>query len=395
MSKKDSSLNAIDGDAEPTVIGLGQTMRLAREKMGVSLEEMSSHLRLTETRIRALEEERYDLLPEPAFVKGYIRGYARVAEVDSDAWINQYHQMGYGDVALKQIVSDPSSVNQESSSAMPMMVVAFIVLLVAGGAGAWFFSSMPSELGDTALEGETEEVRESNNLSDESVSVGEVVGAVVAPKQDDVKLALNEGATQLTEASSGLESEVLESADTITASLSSGDGSNVLSELDAVVDSTTSLAESDVNSEAAGDSSGTDNADESVSEVDPTVKEPIAEPEGDGSVLAAAEETASVDPVSPEASSSNLTSEKDLIELSTDFKSWIEIRDATGERLMFGMLRANNARRLSGTAPFNVFLGNAPAVQMTINGTPIERPRFNAQKNTARFLVSSNGDVTN
>ena len=55
----------------------GERLRRAREEQGLSQDEVSKHLRLSLSYLRALEEDDYDRLPEPPFIKGYLRNYAR------------------------------------------------------------------------------------------------------------------------------------------------------------------------------------------------------------------------------------------------------------------------------------------------------------------------------
>ncbi len=57
----------------------------AREARGLSLEDLARQLKLHPRQVAALEEGRFDALPGMPFVRGVIRGYGRVLEVDVDA----------------------------------------------------------------------------------------------------------------------------------------------------------------------------------------------------------------------------------------------------------------------------------------------------------------------
>lgn len=61
------------------------------------------------------------------------------------------------------------------------------------------------------------------------------------------------------------------------------------------------------------------------------------------------------------------------LELVLSEDSWVEITDAEGERLEFGLLRSGMSRNYRGRAPFDVLLGRANAVQMKLDG---EQVRF-------------------
>ncbi len=77
----------------------------------------------------------------------------------------------------------------------------------------------------------------------------------------------------------------------------------------------------------------------------------------------------------------------DAIKLSLKADSWIDIRDANDQKLLHGLYRTGATRELKGTAPFQVFLGNAPAVQVEFNGKPFDASKFVKDNKTARFAL--------
>jgi cytoskeleton protein RodZ len=80
-----------------------------------------------------------------------------------------------------------------------------------------------------------------------------------------------------------------------------------------------------------------------------------------------------------------------LLELTFAEESWAEITDARGERLLFGLSSAGRNVSLRGEPPFTIVLGNADAVQLTVDGEPYAIPR-NRQGNLARFAVDTPED---
>lgn len=58
------------------ITSFGNTLRLARERRGLSQEEAAKALCLNVEVINALECEQFDKLPSPVFVRGYIKNYA-------------------------------------------------------------------------------------------------------------------------------------------------------------------------------------------------------------------------------------------------------------------------------------------------------------------------------
>lgn len=64
---------------------VGDILRRAREARRESLGDVAYALKLTSRQVEAMETERFDLLPGPAFVRGFLRNYARYLGIDSAA----------------------------------------------------------------------------------------------------------------------------------------------------------------------------------------------------------------------------------------------------------------------------------------------------------------------
>ncbi len=79
------------------------------------------------------------------------------------------------------------------------------------------------------------------------------------------------------------------------------------------------------------------------------------------------------------------------IEPEFSAESWVEITDANGRRVMFGLGKPGQTRALSGSAPFNILLGNSPAVTMTYNGEPFDQSRL-ARGKVARFTLGKGAE---
>ncbi len=76
----------------------GQELRRERELRGIALENITGVTKISGRHLRALEEEKFDVLPGGVLSKGIVRGYARVVGLDEDTWVTRYlsayHQSG-------------------------------------------------------------------------------------------------------------------------------------------------------------------------------------------------------------------------------------------------------------------------------------------------------------
>lgn len=73
--------------------------------------------------------------------------------------------------------------------------------------------------------------------------------------------------------------------------------------------------------------------------------------------------------------------------LNASAESWVEVRDARDERLLYQTLPAGRVVGLEGMAPFRIFLGNADGVAVAIDGEAYDASRHR-RGNTARFSLS-------
>lgn len=64
--------------------GAGARLKRERESQGVSMADVAHALRLSEKQIAALEADEYQKLPGRTFVRGFIRNYARLVQLDAD-----------------------------------------------------------------------------------------------------------------------------------------------------------------------------------------------------------------------------------------------------------------------------------------------------------------------
>ena len=82
----------------------------------------------------------------------------------------------------------------------------------------------------------------------------------------------------------------------------------------------------------------------------------------------------------------------DVIEMTTESESWTEIQDGNGRRLFFKLMESGEHYRVQGTAPFRIFLGNAPSVKISINNQNVNISSYIRRNNIAHFMM--NDDAT-
>jgi cytoskeletal protein RodZ len=74
------------------MMGLGTLLEKARLKQGLTIEEMSERTKIRPQFLQAIEGENYDLLPGEAYVKPFIRTYAKALGLEDDILGDIEHQ---------------------------------------------------------------------------------------------------------------------------------------------------------------------------------------------------------------------------------------------------------------------------------------------------------------
>ncbi len=73
--------------------GFGEMLRQEREKKGLSLDQVASVTKLRVRIVEALENEMWEDLPHPVFVKGFIKGYAGILDLDAKELLLHYERV--------------------------------------------------------------------------------------------------------------------------------------------------------------------------------------------------------------------------------------------------------------------------------------------------------------
>jgi flagellar biosynthesis protein FlhG len=78
----------------------GSVLRRIRLSRGVELEEISAVTKINERYLRCLEEDRYEELPAPVYVRGFLREYAKCLRLDplrvTESYLEQLKTSGRG-----------------------------------------------------------------------------------------------------------------------------------------------------------------------------------------------------------------------------------------------------------------------------------------------------------
>lgn len=114
----------------------GECLKKAREKKTLSLEQVASQTRIPESHLRALESEDFENLPAKVFVKGFVRSYAKVLDLDEEDTLQRFLEASDSFYAQVQPDSPHMQVRLEAErqSIVSWKLIVIVVAVVAIGA---------------------------------------------------------------------------------------------------------------------------------------------------------------------------------------------------------------------------------------------------------------------
>ena len=126
-----------DGSESP-----GRRLREARTAARLSQDDVAVRLRLDRRVVDALERDDHRSLPEPTFVRGYLRSYARLLGLPAGPIVEAYDREGHTPPGL---VADLSRRQEVRSSDPPVRFMTYVVVaaLVTLGVLWWRYERTP------------------------------------------------------------------------------------------------------------------------------------------------------------------------------------------------------------------------------------------------------------
>jgi cytoskeleton protein RodZ len=307
--------NQPEGDGAEQAPSLGQVLKAARTSRGLSLEQMSTELRIETAQLQALEQDDFERIGPPVFVKGYLRHFGTRVGLDYGDLLSLYYKQAKD----REVLVLPSrSITLHNPRQVTFWIVAAIVLVaVMVALAVWWMTT--SRDAPVAVSG--------------SPAAERPAAARPQPAVDRVPVEVPARVTGT------------ESAPTDTPAAAAPAA--------AAQDSLAGTAPSSIESTDASSTA----ADRPL-------------PQGEGFA-----------PTGPQLP----------FRLSFTEESWVEISDAHGQRLFYGLGAPGRSADLTGEPPILVLFGNAEGVQLIVNGEDYPIPQ-SRQGKLARFTLTAPED---
>lgn len=134
MAKRDPETEAADAEPVPEVPPtVGERLREAREKVGLSLEDIAAQTRIPQRHLESIESAEWDSLPAPTYTIGFAKNYAAVVGLDRAEISDQLREEMGGQrfVATSADVFEPADPRRTMPKSLVIGAVIAAVLLIA------------------------------------------------------------------------------------------------------------------------------------------------------------------------------------------------------------------------------------------------------------------------
>lgn len=115
--------------------GVGHSLKTVRERLGLSIADVSARIRVRRPHLEAIERGRFQELPGPVYVTGFLRSYAEVLGLDPEHVVSSFQ--AESDVARQRHVLVFPIPRPEQRT--PRFWIVLLALVIAAAAyGLWF-----------------------------------------------------------------------------------------------------------------------------------------------------------------------------------------------------------------------------------------------------------------
>ncbi len=302
--------------------GCGNVLKAAREAQGLSIHEVCSQLRLGIKQIQAIEQDDFEKLPQPSIVRGFIRNYARLLNIDVNPILEAYQRIVPNKAPLPLSVRSNASrsvIDKPVPVFRPQRLLTFLIFLILAGIAAYFYINhiKPQALKDAALALDVDEIGE---------TTGQEI-AIPAPEAAPAPATTTPVApvTENVDASTTTTADNAVPAATVTGNDATSNAANTLSTSNAIANNTIVSTPTPATTQAA-----------------------------ESTTLQASEP------------------QKASLVFKVNEDSWVRIEDMQGKKVFSEVMPAGSERQVTTEKPVNITVGHASGTQLTIDNQPYD-----------------------
>jgi len=324
---RENSVQELSDDIE--VVGPGQMLAQARENIGMSQQQVADKLNFRITLVKNIENEVFDQEMPATFNRGYLRNYAKLVNISVDEVLVGYEMLNIAEKQCAELQSFSKGTEKQAESNRIMWISYLILTLLIASSIVWW-------------------LQETKNNSEVSIITSQIETKITTPVSNEQLIDKNNLG-------------VIDSNNRQVTSLENSINTKAQIKV--------SLAETLIDSPA-------------IKTVDiSSIATDIELKENDDTVVDTDTDT-----------DTEAITEATVIEKTSDVQfifsgdCWVNIYDATGERLAWGIKKSGYVMTITGQAPFKITLGKPELVAIEYKENAIDMTQF-APGNIAKFSL--------
>jgi len=342
------------------VIGPGQILAEARESQGLTQQQVADKLNFRISLVEDIENDHFDRKLPVTFNRGYLKNYAKLVKISADDVLAGFEMLGIAEehgaeIQAAEMQSFSKQTEKQAENNLLMWISYLILALLIGSTILWWLqdtqqvkpiTSFVKKLSTETIE-DTQPVVQSTEKT-----------LPPQPLENDLVLAQTKTATL---------SETLKNKPETTGAEFAVDVEN-----------------KELNSQEVDNN----NKQEQVVEVEESQSlgsESVINNENNAP-LSTEVDDASTDADVILAESAVDFGEIESVEFTFSGDCWVNIYDATGERIAWGIKKSGYVMNITGQAPFTITLGKPELVSINFEQQSIDMSQFN-RGNIAKFTL--------
>ncbi|BDX07841.1 RodZ domain-containing protein [Planctobacterium marinum] len=379
----------------------GVKLKMRREALNLSIEDIADKLHLRPSVVAELESDVIDHNISMTFTRGYIRLYARHLELDPDPLLAEFDELANPVKQPAKLQSFSQKVAKQASDARLMMFTWFVLFVIVAMAVVWWFQQ--PDTGSTTTTATSSQAQDVGSVGQPAETTGNnqetnAQQPIETFAQPDLRSADEPETIESSEVNSGVQA---------VSEIKADERDNITTD---TVDFPETAAEQNFSVEPADNGVTIESGENSESvvvapeetsainstELQTTIDESLTIEESpaieDSTIAEAAEASAAagIDELQTLQLEDTEIATAEPVELIFTFSEdcWMNLTDATGEAIAYGIKAAGRVMPVSGVPPFEVKLGAPQAVSLMVDGVPFDMSGFPAGR-TATFTIGA------
>lgn len=308
------------------VVGPGQMLSDARIALKLTQKNVADKLNFKLSLVKDIENEVFDKSLPETFNRGYLRNFAKLVAVNEEDVLASYEMLDIAEKQSAEMQSFSKLTKKQAENNRIMWVTYLIIAIIIGSTLVWLFQAQQ----ETAINNPIQTLETKESLAN-NINKKNTVGSNIIETKNNIEVAADQN------------NEPTEK----TLEVSSNELSSSINRVEKSSEDQTILAVKQELVSSAQEQKSINNVDTVISNQDALATSVIFTFKGD---------------------------------------CWVNIFDATGERIAWGVKKADYIMKIKGVAPFSITLGKPERVLINYDGSDLDMSQFN-RGNIAKFTL--------